>query len=289
MGILRGFATFSAASGLNLNKFKYNIYFNGVPSSVVNEILQVYGFQTGTLTFKYLGVPISAKKLSKTEGMKLTGRIVARIRGNFLWSGKSDYQKPPSVSWDMCCLPKHEGGLGIKEAKSWNKALLGKYAWWLANKQDHLWLNVPKWAFIFWAVMHRRLLTKDRLIRMGITSDSLCEICLVQHEDHIHLFGGCDYFKNCCRILQQSLKISTFPQDMVHWFSSARKTKLQRRFIGACFVGLVYAIWRVRNEARIDHYVRRPSMVIKAILAEVFARFNRRNITRLKQQDIDWI
>ncbi|XP_074288077.1 uncharacterized protein LOC141613236 [Silene latifolia] len=412
MWILRGFATFSAASGLNLNKSKSNIYFNGVPSTVVNEILQVSGFQRGTLPFKYLGVPISAKKLSKNDGMKLTDRIVARIRGwgtrhlsyagrltlvtsvltslhsywatiflipnsimncinaicrNFLWAGKSDYQKPPSVSWAMCCMPKEEGGLGIKEAKSWNKALLGKYAWWLAKKQDHLWvkwvnhvymkgmdwkdysppldcswswrkiahtlqtfhqaytgnnwlnstipytvhdgyewprlkapkvpwrhicwnqLNVPKWAFIFWAVMHRRLLTKDRLIRMGITTDSLCEICCVQPEDHFHLFGGCDYFKTCCRLLQLSLKFSSFPQYMVHWFSSARKTKLQRRFLGACYVGLVYAIWRVRNEARIDHYVRRPSSVIKAILAEVLARFNRGNITSLKQQDLAWI
>ncbi|XP_074271494.1 uncharacterized protein LOC141595428 [Silene latifolia] len=144
---LRGFTTFSAASGLSLNKSKSSIYFNGVPTPVVNEILQVSGFQRGTLPFKYLGVPISAKKLTKNEGMELTDRIVARIRGwgarHLSNAGKSEYHKPPSVSWDMCCIPKDEGGHGIKEAKSWNKALLGKYAWWLANKQDHLWV---KWV-----------------------------------------------------------------------------------------------------------------------------------------------
>ncbi|XP_074315682.1 uncharacterized protein LOC141651886 [Silene latifolia] len=47
------------------------------------------------------------------------------------------------VSWDKCCSSKAEGGLGIKSAKTWNKALLGKYVWWIASKKDHLWI---KWV-----------------------------------------------------------------------------------------------------------------------------------------------
>ncbi|XP_074289047.1 uncharacterized protein LOC141614188 [Silene latifolia] len=81
MWILRGFATFSAASGLQLNKSKSEIYFNGASSSTVANILQVYGFRRGTLPFKYLGIPISSNKLTKNEGMKLVDKIVARIRG----------------------------------------------------------------------------------------------------------------------------------------------------------------------------------------------------------------
>ncbi|XP_074291146.1 uncharacterized protein LOC141617914 [Silene latifolia] len=81
MWILRSFATFSATSGLQLNKSKSEIYFNGVSTNNVANILQVSGFQRGTLPFKYLGVPISSQKLTKNEGMKLLDKMVARIRG----------------------------------------------------------------------------------------------------------------------------------------------------------------------------------------------------------------
>ncbi|XP_074305761.1 uncharacterized protein LOC141640983 [Silene latifolia] len=201
MWILRSFATFSAATGLSLNKSKSKIYFNGVASPIVKYILQVSGFHRGTLPFKYLGVPISAKKLTKHEGMKLTDRIVARIRSwgtkHLSYAGmltlfrKSEYQKPSSISWDTCCVPKEEGGLGIKDEKCWNKALLRKYAW--------------------------------------------------------------------CRLLQKALRINLSGSDLVHWVSRTRRSKFQRRYIRACYVELFYYIWRVRNEARIDHYIRAPA------------------------------
>ncbi|XP_074265657.1 uncharacterized protein LOC141588101 [Silene latifolia] len=152
MWILRAFSTFSSASGLCLNRSKSDIYFNGVKYGIVEDILQIFGFHRGSLPFKYLGVRISSKKLTKKEGLKLTDRIVARSRGwgtkhltyagrNFIWRGTSGYKISPNVKWDTCCLPKEEGGLGIKDAKTWNKALLGKYVWWLANKKDYLWVR----------------------------------------------------------------------------------------------------------------------------------------------------
>ncbi|XP_074265751.1 uncharacterized protein LOC141588195 [Silene latifolia] len=154
MWMLRGFATFSAATGLHLNKDKSEIYFNGMLATHMDNIMQVSGFHRGTLPFKYLGVLISSKKLTKSEGMKLTERIVARIRGwsakyslifgrNYLWGGRADYIKAPNVGWDTCCMPKTEGGLGLKDSCNWNVALLGKYVWWLASKKDHMWV---KWV-----------------------------------------------------------------------------------------------------------------------------------------------
>ncbi|XP_074277491.1 uncharacterized protein LOC141601122 [Silene latifolia] len=81
MWILRVFSTFSAASSLSMNKTKLEIYFNVVNNETMESILQVSGFHTGALPFKYLGVPISSKKLTKSKEKKLTDRIVARIRG----------------------------------------------------------------------------------------------------------------------------------------------------------------------------------------------------------------
>ncbi|XP_074291494.1 uncharacterized protein LOC141618299 [Silene latifolia] len=51
--MLRAFATFSAASGLCLNKNKFEIYFNGVKTDTVDAILQVSGFHRGTLPFSW--------------------------------------------------------------------------------------------------------------------------------------------------------------------------------------------------------------------------------------------
>ncbi|XP_074291071.1 uncharacterized protein LOC141617832 [Silene latifolia] len=186
MWMLRGFSTFSSASGLTLNKSKSDIFFNGVLAGTIAIILQVSGFHHGVLPFRYLGVPISSKKLTKIEGMKLIDKILARIRGwgarhlsysgrlvlvqsvlstlhscratifvipsnilnrinslcrNYLWGGEANYKRAPNVKWVSCCLPKEEGGLGLKDAKVWNKALIGKYAWWLATKKDHLWVR----------------------------------------------------------------------------------------------------------------------------------------------------
>ncbi|XP_074297715.1 uncharacterized protein LOC141628474 [Silene latifolia] len=67
MWMLREFATFSTSSGLCLNREKIDIYFNGVTRDVIGNIVQVSGFRRGTLPFKYLGVPISSKKLTKLK------------------------------------------------------------------------------------------------------------------------------------------------------------------------------------------------------------------------------
>ncbi|XP_022873326.1 uncharacterized protein LOC111392262 [Olea europaea var. sylvestris] len=39
------------------------------------------------------------------------------------------------------CLPKEEGGLGLKDLKSWNLALLAKCLWNIHNKKDTLWIR----------------------------------------------------------------------------------------------------------------------------------------------------
>ncbi|XP_074299210.1 uncharacterized protein LOC141630264 [Silene latifolia] len=159
MWMLRAFVTFSSASGLCLNKDQTEIYFNGVRNDTVNEVLQISGFKKGELFFKYLGVPISSKKLSKNNGRKLTDKITAKIRAwvanHLSYAGRltlvtsvlhtrhsywgSIFLIPSG--WDHCCNPKAEGGFGIKNAKNWNKALLEKYVWWVAAKKNHLWVR----------------------------------------------------------------------------------------------------------------------------------------------------
>ncbi|XP_074305233.1 uncharacterized protein LOC141640282 [Silene latifolia] len=399
MWILRAFATFSSASGLFLNKDKTEIFFNGVRADTVNEILQISGFKKGALPFKYLGVPISSKKLSKNEGRKLTDKITARIRAwgdkhltyagrltlvtsvlhtlhsywatifliptgimnnidricrNYLWSGKDSYLRAPAVGWDQCCKPKAEGGLGIKNSKMWNKALLGKYAWWVADKKDHLWmrwinhvylrgghwtnysppsdcswslkkiahimllfrsayiddqwlgtsdaytikagydwirtpgntvnwwklcwnsLNVPKSSFIYWAVMLGRLLTRDRLAKMGGPTSMECYLCQGADESHRHLFFECEFSRKCSDLLQQKLTIRLNPRTLVEWNKRGRRLSILRRRMA-------------RNKARTMLTVIHPKVIVQQAIQAVSIRFWARNKAPIKEEDISWL
>lgn len=66
---------------------------------------------------------------------------VIAICRNYLWSGKPVSSKSPPIAWDFVCKPKMAGGLGFKESHIWNYALLGKYIWSIASKEDNLWVK----------------------------------------------------------------------------------------------------------------------------------------------------
>ena len=63
---------------------------------------------------------------------KVVQKIVS-IQRNFLWGGHHEASKIPWVKWDIVCLPKNKGGLGIKDLSKFNEALLDKWGWELAN------------------------------------------------------------------------------------------------------------------------------------------------------------
>ncbi|XP_074266100.1 uncharacterized protein LOC141588565 [Silene latifolia] len=148
------------------------------------DILQVSGFSEGALPFKYLGVPISAGRLSVKNCSCLIEKITEKIHGyaakklsyagrltlvnsvlttlytywasifilpkgvlrridalcrNYLWDGSTEYVRSPLVSWEKVCVPKDEGGLGIRHNIAWNLASICKLSWWIYSNQDSLW------------------------------------------------------------------------------------------------------------------------------------------------------
>ena len=62
--ILRGLATFVAASGLTTSAGKSNIYDCNMDPQVKKQVLEMTEFKEDTLPFKYLGMQISTKKMS---------------------------------------------------------------------------------------------------------------------------------------------------------------------------------------------------------------------------------
>ncbi|GAU36844.1 hypothetical protein TSUD_213680 [Trifolium subterraneum] len=65
-----------------------------------------------------------------------------KIQRGFLWGDKEEQRKPHLIGWDICCLSKNDGGLGIKSPHLMNEAFLMKILWNLINKPDDLWCQV---------------------------------------------------------------------------------------------------------------------------------------------------
>ena len=66
------------------------------------------------------------------------------IQRRFLWGGGSEHRKIAWVNWKTVCQPKDKGGLGIKDIKIFNSALMAKWHWDLFHKQEELWAKVIK-------------------------------------------------------------------------------------------------------------------------------------------------
>ncbi|XP_074299818.1 uncharacterized protein LOC141630988 [Silene latifolia] len=63
-----------------MNKGKSIIYSNGVDKVILDEVFKVTGMVKGSLPFKYLGLPITARKLSVLECSTLVDKFSKRIR-----------------------------------------------------------------------------------------------------------------------------------------------------------------------------------------------------------------
>lgn len=59
----------------------------------------------------------------------------------FLWGGTETKRCVAKVSWKTVCLPRKEGGLGLRDIGLWNKNLCLKLIWNLLKKTDSLWAS----------------------------------------------------------------------------------------------------------------------------------------------------
>lgn len=66
---------------------------------------------------------------------------IESICNRFLWSGKIDKRAMTMVAWRTVCLPKGEGGLGLKQIGKWNKAAICKYLWRICSNEESVWVQ----------------------------------------------------------------------------------------------------------------------------------------------------
>ena len=59
-----------------------------------------------------------------------------------MWGGGALVQKPHLVRWNLVCLEKKKGGLGVRNLALMNSAILCKWNWRYANEREALWRRV---------------------------------------------------------------------------------------------------------------------------------------------------
>ncbi|XP_048491432.1 uncharacterized protein LOC125492761 [Beta vulgaris subsp. vulgaris] len=84
--LLQGLKLFSKTTGLKANKQQYAIYCTAMDEREVERIEHFSGFRREYFPFRYLGVPISSKKLSAADCDLLIEKMTCRIRS---WSTRS--------------------------------------------------------------------------------------------------------------------------------------------------------------------------------------------------------
>ncbi|XP_074277914.1 uncharacterized protein LOC141601524 [Silene latifolia] len=173
------------------------------------------------------------------------------------------------------------GGLQwLSDAKP---AVLWFYVAW--NKS-----NIPKHSFIYWLRSHNRLLTKHRLKRIGIIHDEVCYLCGVDDETHTHLFYECQYSRKYITLLQQFLRVNFRLELLHHWTKNNRGiSRMQRQLVGACHVGVVYAIWEARNHTKHNDSILMPRVQVKEVVRMVKQRFWSMNEYSLSDKELHWL
>ncbi|GKA91486.1 putative RNA-directed DNA polymerase [Tanacetum coccineum] len=71
---------------------------------------------------------------------------IEQIMRKFLWCPGNASKGKAKVAWDVVCLPKDEGGLGIRRLDCFNSALMVSHLWKLLSSKESLWV---KWVHMY--------------------------------------------------------------------------------------------------------------------------------------------
>ncbi|XP_010451229.1 PREDICTED: uncharacterized protein LOC104733344 [Camelina sativa] len=141
-GVLEVFTDFATHSGLHISIEKSTLYMAGVSPEHKEEILNQFPFEYGRLQllqsviFSLTNFWISAFRLPKA-----CVKEIDKLCSAFLWDVPSLNPKKAKVAWSDVCLPKKEGGLGLRSIEEANKVCILKLIWRILSAKGSLWVN----------------------------------------------------------------------------------------------------------------------------------------------------
>ncbi|XP_066166643.1 uncharacterized protein [Oryza sativa Japonica Group] len=144
------------------------------------------------------------------------------------------------------------------------------------NRSDFFWKAKVenKCKFFGWLMIHRKILTADKLQLRGWDNSHICPLCGVEPETATHLLMECAFAKQVWRQiwLKAGLHMpvaSTFDGDMLRWWSTCRRemAKEQRRNFDGLFICTAWGIWLQRNARIFNGTYSTVMQVVDSIIA----------------------
>ncbi|GJV80043.1 reverse transcriptase domain, reverse transcriptase zinc-binding domain protein [Tanacetum coccineum] len=230
----------------------------------------------GNLPVKYLGVPLISSRLLNKDSKVLVEKAKNRIED---WKNKSLSFAGRQDAWDDICLPKCEGGLGLRslDLRAWEafRPRGNEVNWFRIVWFPH---SIPRHSFHLWLVMRNSLKTQDKLRQwdVGINTDLnllRCSLCNTQSDSHAHLFFECPYSSKVWKLVRHLADMELVPPilyDIVaHLLSMANKRTARSIFGKLILAASSYFVWLERNNRLFKNVKRTPEELRDVIMVTV--------------------
>ncbi|XP_059311442.1 uncharacterized protein LOC132063007 [Lycium ferocissimum] len=83
--------------------------------------------------------------------------------------------------------------------------------------------GAPKWIFILYLALNKRLYTRDRLTQWGITEQLVCPLCGTENETVEHLFFKCSY---SARVWEKIVEWQGYNRYAMEWTDEVRNNRV---------------------------------------------------------------
>ncbi|XP_019164368.1 PREDICTED: uncharacterized protein LOC109160535 [Ipomoea nil] len=114
----------------------------------------------------------------------------------------------------------------------------------------------PKWKTFLWRAICDILPTTNNLIIKRVEVDPTCKMCGLAHENIMHTFILCDYYRHVWNISGlpiMNIVVNSFLERLTIVFTMFTEDQ------SAAVVAVLYRIWRCRNSAVWDATLPRPT------------------------------
>ncbi|KAH0679367.1 hypothetical protein KY284_020452 [Solanum tuberosum] len=141
-----------------------------------------------------------------------------------------------------------------------------------------MWSNygVPKWLFILYLALNRRLSTKDRMEKWGVTSYLTCPLCQVEDEDIDYLFFACKFTAGIWKKLlawQIIHRTEGWWHEEIQWATKYMKSNINKaKVYRMVLVGTIYHVWIECNNRIFQSKQRNEEFMIRHIIKEIHGR-----------------
>ncbi|KAJ8430197.1 hypothetical protein Cgig2_006705 [Carnegiea gigantea] len=178
--LMDAFKHFSRVTGLQANANKSHIFLAGAQEQTCTEIVNI----TVCLRVKWVhGLYIQQQNIWNVpikENTSWYWRKILKVRERMA-SGYNQNIWQSSTFGDYSIAVSYKWLMGPMDTAPISKVVWCKF-------------NVPRHALCLWRLSLRRLPTKDRLARRGMSLENTqCELCYHNEETHRHIFFECSY------------------------------------------------------------------------------------------------